>query len=152
MNARAIGGGDHVLDRARRRGDQMQIHFEPAAHHARRVADAHLLIENELLGQQMKNVAIGRQADGARLFHGYAYVFAAHLTRPRSQGDSAPAGDTLDVRSSDGNHGVADRAARGFLGFVHRFLNGLAGLVKFHDHAPARTARLGNAMPAIAQT
>src|SRR5205085_6121473 len=82
VNASAVGHGDDVLDGAGRAGDQVQVHFQPAAHHAGGIAHAGLIVEDELLRQQMKNLTVRWQADGAGLFNGGANVVAGDLTRP----------------------------------------------------------------------
>jgi hypothetical protein len=49
------------------------------------------------------------------------------------------------------NYGVLDRRSGNIFGGFDRFLNGLHRFVEFNDDALARTARLGDAVAAIAQ-
>ena len=72
----AVGAGDGALQRAAGAGGNVQIDFKPRAHHAHGIEDARLLVEDELARQQMQNLAVGGQLDGARVIDGGAHVFA----------------------------------------------------------------------------
>src|SRR5438067_12446362 len=62
VNAGAVGNGDRVLNGAGGASHKMQVDFQPAAHHAGWITHAGLIVEDELLRQQMKNLAVRRQA------------------------------------------------------------------------------------------
>src|SRR5476651_1891537 len=148
----AVGSGNNVLCRAGGRCDHVQVYFQPAAHHARRITNAGLLVQDELLRQQMQDFTISGQNHRTRFLHGRANIVTIDITRPRTERDAATAGDALDVRSANGHHGVVHCAVGQFLRFFHGFLDALHGLFQFHDDALARAATLHLAMPAIFQT
>ncbi len=112
---------------------------------------AALAVEDEFLRQQMQRLAIFRHGDAARLLHCLAHIFAADFARARAQRDAAVAVDAANVRAGNAHHGVLHRRLRDVLGLLHRLLDGVHGLFEIGDHAFAHAARVGNAMPAIAQ-
>ena len=65
MNAGAVHSGDDVLRRAGGGGNHVDAHFEARGHHAQRIVHAGLLVEDEFLRQQVEDLAIGGQRDGA---------------------------------------------------------------------------------------
>ena len=84
MQTGAIRRGHNILRCAGRRRDHMQVHFEPSRHHACGIANARLIIENELLRQKVQDFAIVRQRNRARLLDSHADVVALHFTRART--------------------------------------------------------------------
>ncbi|OPZ79139.1 MAG: hypothetical protein BWY77_01394 [bacterium ADurb.Bin431] len=57
----------------------MNLGFEAHAGHANRIADAALVVDNELLRQNMDHLAVERQGDGAGGFDHPADILLADL-------------------------------------------------------------------------
>ena len=82
MNAGLVHGGDHVLRCAGRGGHHVHADFEPRGHHAQRIVHSGLIVEDEFLGQQMENLAIGGKRDA----HGRVSTACLISSRPISRG------------------------------------------------------------------
>src|SRR4029077_3858834 len=120
-------------------------------HHAERVVDASLLVEDEFLGKKMEDFAVGGQWDGAGAFDGLLDFVTADLVRPRAQANASMRIDAADVRSADSDDSVLDRGAGDIFSGLDRLLNRRHGFVEFHDHALARPAAFTDAVSAITQ-
>ena len=151
VNSGFVHGGDDVLRGAGGGGHHVDAHFEARGHHAERIVDAGLIVENEFLRQQMENLAIGGQRDGAGAIDGLLDLVASDFARTRAQADAAMTVDAAHVRSADADDGVLDRRSGNVFGGFDRLLNRGDGLVEFDDDALARAARFGDAVAAIAQ-
>src|SRR6478752_891268 len=99
----------------------------------------------------MKDLAILRQRDGPRSLHRLLYFVSPDLARPRAQADPAMAVHAFDIRSAYSDDGVLDRRSRNIFRRFDRFLNRGNGFIQLDDHAFARTARVGDSMPPVAQ-
>ena len=132
--------------------DHVHAHFEPRRHHAQRIVDAGLVVENEFLRQQVKNFAIVGKRNGAGLVHRGAQFFAANFARARAEAQAAVAVDAAGVGPGHAQQGMLDRRSGHVFGLLHRLLNRADGFVQIHDDALARAARFGHAVAAIAQT
>ena len=64
--AAALGAADDVLHAARRRGDEVHLHAEAHARHPDGVADAVLAVDHVLARQDVEDLAVGVDRDGAR--------------------------------------------------------------------------------------
>ena len=152
MNAGAIHGRDHVLQGAGGNRDHVHPHFEPGRHHAQRIVDAGLVVENEFLRQQMQNFAIVGKRNGAGLVHRGTQFFAANFARPGAEAQTAVAVDAAGVGPGHAQQGVLDGRSGHVFGLLHRLLNRGYGFVQIDDDALARAARFRYAVTAIAQT
>ena len=125
FKAGAIGAGDRALQCAAGTGGDVQIHFEARADHADRIEDAGLLVEDELARQQVENLAIGRQRDGARALDGGAHIVAGDLAHAVAQLESAVGVEPANMRAAHAHDALVDVDARHALGLLvggaHRF-------------------------------
>ena len=151
MDSGLVHRCDHVLRGARRGSHHVNPHLEPRRHHSQGIVYARLIVEDEFLRQQMQNFAVGGQGNRARLIHRQLDLIASNLTRPCAQTDAAVAVDSANMSTTDADdcvlHGRAGDIFRG----LHGSLNRRHCLFEFNDHTLARSARLGHAVPAIAQ-
>src|SRR5882724_7076756 len=63
MQSSAVRCGDNILRCAGGSSHHVEIHFQPPAHHSRRIAHSCLFIQNEFLWQQVQYFAIVRERD-----------------------------------------------------------------------------------------
>ena len=82
VQAAALAALDDVLRRGDRGGDDVDLGLEPHARHAERLADAVLVVDDELLRQHVQDLAVHRQRDRARGVEHALDVAAAHLACP----------------------------------------------------------------------
>src|SRR6185369_7054443 len=151
MNAGLIDGGDHILCSTRGGSDDVHVHFESSCHHPQRVVNARLFVEDELLGQQMNDLAICRKWNRARFVHGLSNFFSHDFARARSEADSTMAIDTTDMRASDAHESVLNRNAGSVFSLLYCLLNGRNSLFQIDDHTLPGTSRLRQPMSAVAQ-
>ena len=86
LEPRAVDAGHGVLRGGRRAGDDVDVHLEPGAGHARGVADPVLVVDHELLRQHVQDLAVERDRDGLGGVDHPAHVLAvdhAVLVRDR---------------------------------------------------------------------
>ena len=106
----------------------MQLDFKPRAYHAHGIEDAGLLVEDELARQQMQNLAVGREFDGAGAADGGAHVLAGNLAHAPAQLESAIGVDAANVRTADAHYALVNIGAGYALGLLvggaHRFGRG----------------------------
>ena len=130
----------------------MHANFQAGRHHAQRIVHSGLIVENKFLGQQMQDLAIVGQRNGAGPVDRLLDFVSSDFPRTRAQADAAVTIDAAHVDSADADdglfHGSARDVFRGFDGFLNRRYR----FVEFHDHAFARAARFSHSVPAIAQT
>ncbi len=107
FEAGAVGAGDDALRDAAGAGGEMQVHLELVADHADGVVDAGLLVEDELLRQEMEDLAVGRESDGAGAVDAGANLFAGDLAHAVAEADAATAVDAADVGSADADDGAS---------------------------------------------
>ena len=75
----AVGAGDGALEGAAGAGGDVQVHLQPFAHHADRIKDARLIVEDELAAQKMQNLAVRRPFDGAGAVDGAAHILTCRF-------------------------------------------------------------------------
>ena len=93
----------------------MEVDLQAVADHADGVVDAGLVVEDELLGEEMEDLAVGGEADGAGAVDGRAHVLAGDLLHAAAHGDAALGVHALDVRTADADDGGFDGRAGGSL-------------------------------------
>jgi len=146
-----VGAGDDALLGAGRTGGDVEVDFEAVADHANGVVDAGLLVEDELLGEQVDDLAIGRQRDGTGAVDGGADFFAGDLAHTRPEADATAAVEAADVRSANGD----DAALDGGLGNVFSESGGLVDGFNcgpdFGDDSFAGPLGVDDAVAAIAE-
>ncbi len=150
-DASAIHHGDDVLNSAGGGGDHMYADLELTAQHSRRIAQAFLLIENEILRQKVQDVAIFGQWKAPRLVDRLTDIFAGNLARLHPKRNAALAVSGADMRSGNPYDRALDRRLGRQLSLVHRLLHAIGGLIEIDDDPLARAARSDNSVSAIAQ-
>ena len=80
-----------------RAGGDVEIDFQAIADHTDGVVNAGLFVEDELLGQKVDDLAVGRERDGPGAIDGGAHVFSGDFAEARAQADAAAAVQTADV-------------------------------------------------------
>ncbi len=151
VNARAVERGDDVLRRAGGRRADVHLHFQPRGHHADGIVNAVLVVEDVLLRQQVQDLAVGWQRDGAGAFHGEADILARDLARAPAERDAAAAVHAPQVCARHAGDGVLHGHAARFFDLGRGLLHRRDGLFQVNDHALARSARLGDRMSVVAQ-
>ena len=95
--AGAVHAADHVLHRGVGAGDQVHFHLEAHARHADRLLDAVLVVHDEGLGEDVDDLAVGRQVHGLGRLQRPLHVGLAHLAMLARHRDHAAAIDPPDV-------------------------------------------------------
>ncbi len=132
-----------VLGRRDQAGDDVDVGLEPDAAHADRVGDAVLAVDDELLGQHVQDLAVGRHGHVLGVLQQAEHVVAVDLAaRDR---DHAAALEALDVVAGDADDDRLGLDARGVLGRRDRLFDGLDGLVDVDDDAAVEPFGLGDA-------
>ena len=129
----------------------MQIHLQPVADHTDRVMDSWLIVEDKLLRQQVDNLPISGQGNGARAVNCGAYILAGNLAQTVSQADAALAVDAAHVGTSQADHTIRDHRLGHLLGLSSRVVEGSAGGLEIADHPLAHTFRIHLTVGPIAQ-
>src|SRR5580704_2587508 len=111
VHARPVHRSHQVLRGARRSGHNVYPHFEARRHHARGILHPGLIVENELLWQQMQNLAIPRQRHGASFVHRLANFLAPNLPRPGAESNSAVAVHPTNMCPRNPDQRMLDRNA-----------------------------------------
>ena len=145
VHARLVHRRDDVLRGRGAAGDDVDVHLEAGAGHADRVADAVLVVDDEVLGQDVDDLAPARQADGARRVDGPAHVVARDLPVLAGHRHDAAAVEALDVRARQRDVRVVDLDARRELRLLDRLADRLDGGLEIHDGAAADALRIGDA-------
>ena len=105
-----------VLDRGRRRGDDVRLDLEPQRAHPERVLDALLAVDGEPAPLDVEHVAVVGDRHGARDLDRAADVLAGDLAVVRGDRDLAGRVEALDVVAADADEGAVDLPARQALG------------------------------------
>ena len=145
VRAGAVHAGDDVLRRALAAGDDVHVHLQPRAGHAHWSADAILLVDDEVLGQHVEDLASRRQRHRLRCVDRAAHVLAGDLAILAGDGDHAAAVESLDVRAREREMDRIDFDAGHQLGLFDRLLDRLDGCLGVDDEAAPDAARLGDA-------
>src|SRR5262249_13175394 len=102
--------GDRILCGCRRTGDNVHVYFETRTHHSKRIANATLVVDCELLGNDVDDLAVRRKRDGTGCLDDTPHVFAIDLARPRRDRSHATAVKTPDVRTGQPHINTVDFA------------------------------------------
>ena len=146
-----VHAGDDALLRAGRAGGDVQVDFQPIADHPHGVMNAGLLVEDELLGQQVEDFAIGRQGDGAGAIDGGADIVFGDFAQAGAEADAAAAVDAADVGSADGDDEAFNDGLRGVFGHHGRAIDGHGCGREVGDESLAHAGGVADAMAAITQ-
>ena len=141
VEAGAVGALDDVLRAGHRAGDDVDLGLEAHAGHAQRLLDAVLVVDDELLRQDVDDLAV--QRDGDRLGRvddpgdvGLADLLVLHR-------DDALAVEALDVAAGDAGVDGGDLAAGHQLGLFDRAADGGDGGLDVDHHALAQALARG---------
>src|SRR5271165_7488521 len=118
-----VHGGDYVLRGAGSSGDEMHTHFKARGHHAERIVDSGLIVENKFLREQVKDFAIGGKSDSAGALDGLLDFIASDFAGTRAQTDAAVAVDAAHMGAPDSDNGVLHRRSGDIFRGFDRFLN-----------------------------
>ncbi len=144
-DAGAVHARDDVLRRALAAGDDVDVDLETRAGHADRRADAVLLVDDEVLRQDVQDLAAGRQRHGLRRVDGPAHVFTGDLAVLPRHRDHAAAVESLHVGAREREVDRVDLDPGHQLGFFDRLLDRLDRRFEVDDDAAADAARFGDA-------
>src|SRR5215467_5470047 len=106
VDSSLVHGSNHVLRGAVCRGHHVDADLETRSHHAERIVHARLIVENKLLGEKVKNLAIGRQRDGARALDGLLDLVASDFAGTSTEAETSVRVDAANVRSADADDRV----------------------------------------------
>src|SRR3989454_107273 len=138
---RTIHRADEVLDRGHRGGDDVHLDLEAHARHADGIADPLAVVHDEVLGQDVDDLAVLRQVDRARGVHGTLDVRRVHLAVLAGDGDDAAAVDATDVAAGDARVDACDLDACHLLGLADGGLDCLHRGVDVDDDSAPEAAR-----------
>src|SRR5487761_178815 len=127
------------------RGNDVHVRFQSLPHHSDGVANVILRVDVKFLRQDVKNLAIVRQADVFRGFDGAAHIVAMNIARALAQRDSAAAVHSTNMTAGDSDKSRLDRDAHDVLRFLHGAANGADGKFEIHDLSLAPAFRFGRA-------
>jgi hypothetical protein len=130
---------DDVLRRALRAGHYVHLRLEAHAGHADRLADALLVIDQELLRDDVQDLLVGRDGNGARGVDDALDVAGRDLALANR--DDAVRVQAAHVAAGDARVDVADLAAGHQLGFLDRALDRQHGGLDVDHHALLQAAR-----------
>ena len=143
VQAGPVAGFDDVLGAGHGAGDDVHLGLQADAAHAERLADAVLLVDDELLGQDMDDLPVHGDGDGLGGVDDAAHVLLGDLAV--LDGDDALGVDPLDVAAGDPGVDRFDLAA----GHQLRLFDGLADrgdrALDVDDHPLAQPARRAGA-------
>ena len=131
----------HVMHGRHRAGDDVHLDLEPDARHADRLADPVAVVHDEILRQDVDDLAILRQADRARGLDRALDVRLAHLAVLAGDGHDAAAVDAADMAAGDAGVDARDLDARHLLGLADGGPDRLHGRVDVDHDAAAEAAR-----------
>src|SRR5436190_13058769 len=134
----AVAALDQVLPRAHRAGHDVDARFEAHAGHADRLADAVLVVDDELLRQDVEDLLVGGEGDGARGVHDPLDVPRRHLAV--ADRDHAMAVEALDVAPGRAGDHAADLAGGHQLRLLDRPADRLHRLLDVDDDTLAEPA------------
>ena len=130
---------DEVLGSARRPGDDVHLGHEPHPRHPDRFPDPVLVVDDELLGEDVQDLLVGRDRNRARGIDDPVDIAVADLAVTNRH-------DPLRVEAADvaPGHPDVDRpdGLPGHdLGLLHRVPDGFHGVLDVDHHAPLEPAR-----------
>ena len=150
VNTGAVHGGYHVLGCARSRRDHVNPDFQARGHHSQRIVDASLLIEDELLWQQMHDLAVRGQWDATSFVDRKPNFIARDLTCTCAEADASMAVHATHMRAGNSHQCLFDSRAGGVFGLLDCLLDRRRCFLQVGDNAFAGTTRLGHAVPSVA--
>ena len=129
---------DDVLRCADRAGDDVHLDLQAQAAHADRLTDILLAVDNELLGQHVQHLLVGRDVDRLGGFDDARNVGGGDLLV--LDRDHAAGVEAADMASGDARVNIADLAVGHQFGFLKRALNRVHRGFDIDDHAFAHAA------------
>lgn len=151
LKAGAIGAGNDRLGDAAGAGGEVEVDFELGADHADGVVDAGLVVEDELLGEEVQDFAIGGKCDGACAVDGGADLFAGDFAHAGAHGDAAARVDAANVGTADADDGGFDFHFGEAFGGEGGAVDGVGGGAEFGDEAFAHALGFFDAVAAVAE-
>ena len=137
----AVHRADHVVDRRDGAGHDVHLGLQAHAGHADRLAHAVLVVHHERLRQDVDDLAVGRQVDGARRVDDALDVDGRHLAIAAGDGDDAPAVHAADVSAGDARVDAGDLDAGLRLGVPDRLLDRVDRRFDVDDDAASEPPR-----------
>ena len=110
-----------------------------------------LLVEDELLGEQVQDFAIGGEGDGAGAIDGVADIVPGDFAEARAEADAATAVDAADVGTADGDDASFDDGLGGVFGRDRGAIDGCGGRREVGDESFAHAGGVADAVAAITQ-
>ena len=136
----AVDALHDVLRRGDGAGDDVRLGFQADAHHADGVLDAALLVDDELLRDDVQDLAVHGDHDGLGRVDDAVHVFLGDLAVLAGDGNDAAGVDALDVAPGHAGVHPVHLAARHELRRLDGVLDGLHGGLDVDDDAPAQAA------------
>ena len=138
FEATALHALDDVLCGGDGAGDDVHLHFQLHAAHADGFAHIFLPVDDEFLRQDVQDLLVGRQRDGAGSFHHAVHVHRHHFGILDLH--HAVRVEALDVAAGDAGKHAGDLAVSHQLSFFQRPLDRLHRGVDI-DHYPCASPR-----------
>src|SRR5262245_19567449 len=145
VDPRAVHARHDVLRRALAARDDVDVDLETRPRHSDRRADTVLLVDDEVLRQDVKDLAAGRQRYCLRRVDRPPNVFAGDLTVLAGDRDDAPAVESFDMRPGQGEVDRIDLHAGHELGFFDGLFDRVHRRFEIYDDPAPDAARLGHA-------
>src|SRR5690606_24680696 len=133
-----------VLRRRNESGDDVDVCLQAHAAHAHRIGHAILSIHDELLGDDVQDLAIRRHGHVRGILQDALHVALRDLSVAVGDGDDPPALEALHVIAGDTDDYAADGHARCPLGLVDGMLRGRYRLVDVHHDAAVQPFGFGH--------
>ena len=148
----SIDGCDDILCGGRGTGYDMHVNFEACSHHTERIAYAGLIIDGEFLGQDVDDLAIGRQGHGPGRLDDTSYVVAVDLARTCWDRSNAAAVEAFDMWTRETDVNRFDLAMSHRLGFGDAFLDRFNDSFQADDRTLLDSFGVGHSEPNGFQT
>ena len=116
---------DKVLDRSRRRRDNVGFHLEPKSHHPHRLPDSILAIEREPSRQRVNDLPIRGNRNRLRRFHRPINVILAYPAAVMPDARNASRIGRRNMRPGNADVGSRNLHPGISLGLLHRFADSL---------------------------
>ena len=124
----------------------MGLDLEPDRAHPERILDALLAVDDEAARQDVEDLAVRRDGDGAGDLGGAVDVLAGDLAAVAADRDRAARVLALDVLAADADEGPVDLPARQALGVLDRAGDRMDRLVDVDDDALLEPGRRHGAL------
>jgi len=139
--ARLFNAAVNVLGGGNRPGDDVDFSFEAHTGHADGIADAALVVDDELLRQDMDHLAVERQRHSAGRFDDPADILFADLIVLAGDSHHAASIDAADMVARDAGVNHIDLDVGHLLSLLHRRTDRTHGLFRVDDDAIAKPFR-----------